>query len=418
MKLEYEQKFSTGMPGSPIAKVVETSQGQKQYFYGKDAIDEQRFQKLFTNMQHNGSLVESKKIIVLDDADKQVSQVAWSDNEVRTSLEASVMNDNKNFKYEQIQQKTSKLSIRGKLATAYINIQYGDQKSEYIDQQPSLDDPLLDTRDEILNPYMQVFSGRSSFVEFAKQNGAVATESNQNNDISKLPIDQINNALFDYIMNGIKDGSIHPEICAKSVAVDARQVKPEEVGQKHTVYSHGKVEKEITLAEDTVLLTTLDTQGKPVIDQNGNTNTYDMKLAKFMKTYPKQVKGGHFVKDPYAPGSVMVAVKIPENVIADGITMLPPGWGGYEGTLMAGGIMMFPFDPSLKLNDQVKAWETQGADKLDWYPNNEANTYSRCDKNGTFENENLRNLFEQDKPFEKTPYQYQDKTINGTEMGM
>ena len=65
MKLEYEQKFSTGMPSSPIAKVVETSQGQKQYFYGKDAIDEQRFQKLFTNMQHNGSLVESKKLLCL-----------------------------------------------------------------------------------------------------------------------------------------------------------------------------------------------------------------------------------------------------------------------------------------------------------------------------------------------------------------
>lgn len=229
-------------------------------------------------------------------------------------------------------------------------------------------------------------------------------------ELNKLPIEQTNQALFDYIMNGIKTGEIRPTICAKSVAVDAHKVSPEEVGKKHTVYSHGKVEKEITLAEDTVLLTTLDTQGNPVIDEKGNTNTYDMKLAKFLKTYPKQVKGGHFVKDPYAPGSVMAAVKVPDNLIKDGITMLPPGWGGYEGTLIAGGIMMFPFDAKLNLKDQVKAWEEQGANKLDWYPNNEANTYSRCDKNGTFEDENLRKLFEQDKVFEKTAYTYQDNT--------
>ena len=116
------------------------------------------------------------------------------------------------------------------------------------------------------------------------------------------------------------------------------------------------------------------------------------------------------MKDPYAPGSVMAAVKVPDKLIADGITMLPPGWGGYEGTLIAGGIMMFPFDPKLNLKDQVEAWEAQGANKLDWYPNNEANTYSRCDKNGTFEDENLRKLFEQDKIFEKTAYTYQDNT--------
>lgn len=223
--------------------------------------------------------------------------------------------------------------------------------------------------------------------------------------IQELPIEQRNQALFSYIMNNLKTGALKPTVCAKSVAVDAHIVTPEEVGKKHTVYSHGKVEKQIELTADMVLLTTLDSQGNPVIDENGNTNTYDMKLAKFMKTYPKQVDGGHFVKDPYTKGSVMIAVSLPKKLIADGITLLPPGWGGYEGTLMQDGVIMLPFDPNLKLEEQIKEWEKQGADKLDWYPNNEANTYSPCDKNGTFENENLRKLFEQEKSFEGNPYQ-------------
>ena len=58
--------------------------------------------------------------------------------------------------------------------------------------------------------------------------------------IQELPIEERNGALFSYIMNGIKAGEIVPNVCAKSVAVDAHSVTPEEVGTKHTVYSHGK----------------------------------------------------------------------------------------------------------------------------------------------------------------------------------
>lgn len=223
--------------------------------------------------------------------------------------------------------------------------------------------------------------------------------------IQNLPIEERNAALFTHIMNGIKAGEITPTVCAKSVAVDAHSVTPDEVGKKHTVYSHGKVEKEIVLEEGMVLLTTLDAQGNPVLDENGNTNTYDMKLPKFLKNYPKQV-GDHFVKDPYAKGSVMASVELPKEFIGqEGITLLPPGWGGYEGTLMEGGIVMFPFNPDLTLEEQVAAWEQEGADKLDWYPNNEADTYSPCDKNGTFEDPSLRKLFEQGKEFVGAPYQ-------------
>lgn len=226
--------------------------------------------------------------------------------------------------------------------------------------------------------------------------------------IQDLPLEQRNGALFNFIIEGIKNGQIEPVVCAKSVAVDAREVQPEEVGQQHTVYSQGKVEKVITLQEDIVLLTTLDRNGNPVLDEDGNENTYDMKKAKFLKTYPKEING-HHVKDPYSPGSVMVAIRLPEELIAEGITMLPPNWTGnngerYEGTLMSGGIMMFPFNPELSLVEQLEAWSKAGADKLDWYPNNEANTYAPCDKNGTFKDPLLRKLFEQPKEYVGEPY--------------
>ena len=209
--------------------------------------------------------------------------------------------------------------------------------------------------------------------------------------------------VFCYVVSKIKSGEIKPVVCAKSVCVDAHIVTPEEVGKEHIVWSRGKVEKTITLSDGMVLLKTFDENGKPVVDEAGHENVYDMKLAKFQKNYPTKVNG-HFVKDPYAPGSVMISVKIPDEIIKDGLTMLPPNWGGYEGTLVKGGILMFPFDPARTLEGQVWAWEQEGFDKLDWYPNNEAQTYSECDRNGTFKSESLRKTFGQTKEYEGNPY--------------
>ena len=100
----------------------------------------------------------------------------------------------------------------------------------------------------------------------------------------------------------------------------------------------------------------------------------------------------------------MLSVKLPDDIVKDGLTMLPPNWDGYEGTLLKGGILMFPFDPNRSLEGQIWAYEQEGYDKLDWYPNNEAQTYSACDKNGTFENESLRKTFNQTKQYEGKVY--------------
>lgn len=198
---------------------------------------------------------------------------------------------------------------------------------------------------------------------------------------------------FKKIISGLENGSIEAKIQAKSVCVDARPASPEEVGTKFTVWSHGKVEKEITVAEDTVFLTTLDKDGKPIIDESGHYNTYDMSMKNFAKKYQKH-PNGHFVQEP----TPMVTIQLPDSVIPEeGIKLLPPCWCGYEGTLMRGGLVMLPFNPDLSREQQIEEWKQYltSDEKVDWYPNNEADTYSPCDKNGTFIDKNLQELYGQ-----------------------
>ncbi|MDD4110250.1 MAG: hypothetical protein PHS54_01710 [Clostridia bacterium] len=138
-------------------------------------------------------------------------------------------------------------------------------------------------------------------------------------------------------------------------------------------------------------------------------------MEKFKKTYPRQINT-HYVKDPYEKGSVMIAINIPNEIIGEnGLTILPPNWGGYEGSLIKDGVLMFPFDPARSLEGQIWAWEQEGSKKLDWYPNNEPNTYSDCDKNGTFKDSSLRKLFQQDKEYEGYPYFEKNESKNKQE---
>lgn len=199
---------------------------------------------------------------------------------------------------------------------------------------------------------------------------------------------------FANIINGVKEGIIPVQIQAKCVCVDARAVDPEEVGKQHTVWSHGKVEKVLELKPDTVLITTLDANGNPIIDENGNTNTYDMSISKFQKKYKKH-SNGHYIQDQ----KPMATIKLDEGVIPEeGITILPPNWGGYSGTLMKGGLIMLPFDSTLSRQEQIERWESYlTGEPIDWYPNNEADTYAVCDRNGKFKDKALRELFGQDK---------------------
>lgn len=205
---------------------------------------------------------------------------------------------------------------------------------------------------------------------------------------------------FSEVISGVENGSIKAKIKAKCVCVDARQATKEEVGTKFTVWSHGKVEKEITVKEDTVFLTTLDRNGNPIIDEKGNANTYDMPLAKFSKKYKKH-ENGHYVQDT----TPMVTIQLPDSMIPEqGKKLLPPCWGGYEGTLMRGGLVMLPFNPQLSREEQIDEWKkylNSGAN-VDWYPNNEAETYATCDRNGIFKDEDLRELYGQTHSAERT----------------
>lgn len=200
---------------------------------------------------------------------------------------------------------------------------------------------------------------------------------------------------FAEVIDGVEKGTIKAKIKAKCVCVDARKAKAEEVGTKFTVWSHGKVEKEITVKEDTVFLTTLDRNGNPIIDEKGHENTYDMPLAKFNKKYKKH-ENGHYVQDT----TPMITIKLPDSMIPEqGKKLLPPCWGGYEGTLMRGGLVMLPFNPELSREDQIEEWKKylKSGASVDWYPNNEAETYATCDRDGIFKDEDLRVLYGQTK---------------------
>lgn len=205
---------------------------------------------------------------------------------------------------------------------------------------------------------------------------------------------------FKEVIDGVEKGSIKAKIQAKCVCVDARQAKADQVGTKFTVWSHGKVEKEITVKEDTVFLTTLDKNGNAIIDEKGNTNTYDMPLAKFSKKYKKH-ENGHYVQDT----TPMVTIQLPDSMIPEnGKKLLPPCWGGYDGTLMRGGLVMLPFNPELSREKQIEEWKkylNSGAN-VDWYPNNEAETYATCDRDGVFKDADLRELYGQTKTDEHT----------------
>lgn len=206
--------------------------------------------------------------------------------------------------------------------------------------------------------------------------------------------------IFDYVILKLKTGEIKPVLCAESVSsVDAHMVTPDEVGKTHIVWSHGKIEKTIILQENMVLLKTLDKNGKPILDENGHENVYDVKIEEFQKIYTTKVDG-RYAKDPYADGTVKIAITLPDEIVKDGLTLLPPNWDGNEGTLIKNGVLIFPFDKTKTLNEQISYYESQGFDKVDWYPNNESQTYSACDKNGTFKSEVLRKIFNQTKMYE------------------
>lgn len=193
------------------------------------------------------------------------------------------------------------------------------------------------------------------------------------------------------VITAVENGELPVKIQAKCICVDARLAKPHEIGTKFTVWSHGKIEKEIIVSEDTVFITTLDENGRPIIDKEGRLNIYDMPFGKFKKKYHPH-KNGYFVQDP----TPMATINASDIISTDSITLLPPCWNGYTGTLMKNGLIMLPLNPELSFSEQVEVWKSylQG-NLIDWYPNNEPDTYAPCDKYGKFKSKKLRKLFEQ-----------------------
>lgn len=194
------------------------------------------------------------------------------------------------------------------------------------------------------------------------------------------------------IITAVENGELQVELQAKCVCVDARLAMPKEVGKKYTIWSHGKIEKEIIVQEDTVFIVTLNENGYPVIDDQGHLNIYDMPLAKFKQKY-RLDKNGHYVQDQ----KVMATIDVGDYAGEDGRILLPPCWNGHTETLMKGGLLMLPYNSEFTFEEHMKFWKSYlNGNAIDWYINNEPETYAPCDKNGKFKSKRLRKLFNQD----------------------
>ena len=202
-------------------------------------------------------------------------------------------------------------------------------------------------------------------------------------------------AFLKWVLEQIRAGKVKVVLQAKCVCVDARQATPEEVGTKYQVWSHGKLETEYDVQEGSYFVTTLDKNGKPVVDNEGHMNTYVMTAKKFGQRYHKH-PNGHYAPDQTPVATILID---PDLIPEEGIELLPPNWYGGKGVLMKGGLFMLPYDPSLSDEEQLAAWEAYITDDaiVDWYPNNEPETYARCNKEGVFADPELRELFGQGK---------------------
>lgn len=239
--------------------------------------------------------------------------------------------------------------------------------------------------------------------------------------IDKKIFQNISKALFDSLIECIKFKIVKPEIKAKRTCVDMQVVLPEEEGTIHTVWENGKIKERVILDYGMVLLTVLNKYGKPVVDKMGHKTVYVMTASKFDKEFPKFTLSKHYISNA-TPHYVVNFKDIPFNIFynkidkevfkftnfdenyvkENGITFFPPNWNGHTGTIVKEGMIMFPYYKNLSLEEHVKKWEEIGYDKLDWYPNNNPKTYAKCNKNGNFEDENLRKLFGQSQEITET----------------
>ena len=164
MKKEYKQIYSAGF-NMPALIATEVDGESPKYSYNKENISEQDFFETLKKIKRNPEFGGYQKITILDDNGQNISEVEYTNNDVRSSIYATVKVGDETFTYKQIQQKQGKLDVNGRSGTTYMLIKKGDEHSEYLDRQPRLDDHLLDVRDEILAPYLAVFDGSKKLSE-------------------------------------------------------------------------------------------------------------------------------------------------------------------------------------------------------------------------------------------------------------
>ena len=163
MKITYKEIFSQGIT-MPKLESSQVKGEEVQYFYDKKKIGEQEFYDRYKKLKAQGYIeAEFKSIIIHNDSGEEIAEVSWFDCQTHSKLEATIQVGNDIFKYKQTKEKIGYLHLaNGSYAKSYMSISFGEEKSEYIDKQPRLDDELLYRRDEILQPYLDVMFGNAS----------------------------------------------------------------------------------------------------------------------------------------------------------------------------------------------------------------------------------------------------------------
>ena len=158
MKAEFIQRYN-GPIGTPNLVKIETTYGFTAYSYGTKTINEEEFITIHKKIKNSDLYSVSKKVVVYNEKGEKISDVCFSKNITQKSLKATIQVDKNILLYNQIQQLIGLLYIKGKHAINYTHICFGKKESEYIDIQPSKNDPLIPLRDKTLKPYLDVING-------------------------------------------------------------------------------------------------------------------------------------------------------------------------------------------------------------------------------------------------------------------
>ena len=208
MKREYRQVYSSGMD-APKLHFIQVDGASPRFFEGETEISELEFRILLKKAQTNEEYSEFKTIVITDDDGKTITEAIHSNDMHKNRFVLKTMVNGEEFEYEQMK---GDVRVGGMGCFIYMNVRMGNKENEYVDKQTGLEDPLLDTsfcnghffthsqnrkkingeeifdiqpriidplldiRDELVKPFLDVFSGRKNLVDLNVSESVVLSQ--------------------------------------------------------------------------------------------------------------------------------------------------------------------------------------------------------------------------------------------------